>query len=116
MPVILKPGDEALWLNKECVDPEKLVPLLQPYASEAMNFYRVSIVVNNARSNSPECIEPANLEAEAAAEASEAAEKEAAKQAAKAARGASKKKSSLKVAETSDATEQGYLSDEQRDL
>lgn len=119
MPVILKPGDEALWVSKECGDPEKLMPLLTAYDSEKMDSYRVSVAVNNARSNGPDCIQPADLEAEAAAEAADLAEKEAAKQAAKAAkttRGTSKKRSSLKVAETSDMPEQGYLSDDLRDL
>lgn len=114
MPVILKPGDEALWISKECTDPEKVVPLLNPYSSEAMDFYRVSIVVNNARSNSPECIEPANLEAEAAAEA----EAFAAKEAAKAARAARPRKG--KGAKVNQVTEsdggQAYLSDELREL
>lgn len=105
MPVILKPGDEALWISKECADPEKLLPILTAYDSEKMDFYRVSAVVNNARSNSPECIEPADLEAEAAAEAAEIAEIEAAK----AAKGTARRKKTPKVAEASDDVQQKLL-------
>lgn len=115
MPAILKPGDEALWLSKECSDIEKLMPLLNPYDNDLIDFYRVSVVVNNARSNSPECVEPADLEAEAAADAEEAAAAAAVK-ATKAEKASIRRKKSSKVAEVSDDAEQTYLSDEMREL
>ncbi|MDZ4837772.1 MAG: SOS response-associated peptidase [Candidatus Melainabacteria bacterium] len=115
MPAILKPDDEALWLSKECGDPEKLLSLLNPYDNDAINFYRVSATVNNARSDSAECIAPVDLEAEAAAEAATMAAFEEAK-AARAAKTATRRAKSTKVAETSDVPEQAYLSDELREL
>jgi putative SOS response-associated peptidase YedK len=47
MPVILKPEDEARWLNLDIVEPEQLLPLLTPYPSEAMVCYEVSSQVNS---------------------------------------------------------------------
>jgi putative SOS response-associated peptidase YedK len=114
MPVIMKPGDEGLWLSKDCDDPEKLVPILTSYDSEAMTSYRVSVVVNNARSNSPECVEPVDLEKEAAAEAA-AAEALAEEKAAKAAKTA-ERRSKSKSKPTTEEAQQGFLSDELKTL
>ncbi len=59
MPVILEPSDEALWLDRNVTEPEVLEPLLQPVASDILETYAVSPLVNAARNNSPECILPA---------------------------------------------------------
>ena len=45
MPVILEPGDEQLWLNKE-VSPSELLQLCVPYADEKMTAHRVGTEVN----------------------------------------------------------------------
>jgi putative SOS response-associated peptidase YedK len=58
MPVILDPAREALWLDREVTDPERLLPLLTPAMPEAIEAYEVSTWVNSARNNSPACIEP----------------------------------------------------------
>jgi putative SOS response-associated peptidase YedK len=58
MPVIVSPADYALWLDEAIQEPERLTPLLRPYASERMEAYPVSTLVNSPRNNSPECLEP----------------------------------------------------------
>jgi putative SOS response-associated peptidase YedK len=56
MPVILNPDQFDLWLSPEPMGPESLLPLMRPYAPEAMVAYPVSTAVNNARHDSPDCI------------------------------------------------------------
>ena len=58
MPVILKPSDEAKWLDPEITDPREILPLLVPYSSNEMECVRVSFVVNSPRNDVPECIVP----------------------------------------------------------
>lgn len=58
MPVIIHPEDYALWLAPEVQTKAPLMHLLRPYEAEAMQAYPVSTFVNNARNESPECIEP----------------------------------------------------------
>ena len=58
MPVILPASAEALWLDPQVRDPETLLPLCVPYASEAMEAYAVATLVNSARHNTPACIAP----------------------------------------------------------
>lgn len=58
MPVILHRKDEALWLDQEVTQPEKLLPLLVPYPADEMKMYRVSPKVNSWRNDSPDCIKP----------------------------------------------------------
>jgi putative SOS response-associated peptidase YedK len=41
MPVILRPEDEALWLDPAVTTPEAVQPLLQPYPAEAMEAHAV---------------------------------------------------------------------------
>jgi putative SOS response-associated peptidase YedK len=59
MPAILRPEDEARWLDPALRDPADLARLLAPLAPEAMELYQVSAKVNDARNKGPECIEPA---------------------------------------------------------
>jgi putative SOS response-associated peptidase YedK len=59
MPVILHPDDEALWLDRSVDDPARLLPLLQPYESAAMEAYLVPLLVNDVRNEAPELIERA---------------------------------------------------------
>ncbi len=56
MPVIIAPEGEALWLDRQCSDPQQLLPLLVPYEATAMEAYPVSTLVNSPRHNSPECL------------------------------------------------------------
>lgn len=58
MPVILKPEDEATWLDSSIQDVEKLKHLLHPFKEESlMDTYEVSDQVNSPKNNSPELIE-----------------------------------------------------------
>lgn len=56
MPVILDAQDYDRWLDPEMQKPESLQSLLQPYRSQEMTSYPVSTKVNNARTDSPECV------------------------------------------------------------
>lgn len=58
MPVILPPEAYDLWLDREIDDPEALLPLLQPRPDDELEAYPVATVVNNARNETPQCIEP----------------------------------------------------------
>lgn len=60
MPAILAPGDYDTWLMGE---PDTAAGLLRPYPATLMTAYPVSATVNNARNETPECInslEPQN--------------------------------------------------------
>jgi putative SOS response-associated peptidase YedK len=57
MPVILHPDNYDRWLDPG-VPPESLEELLIPYPSELMDTREVSNLVNNARCDAPECIQP----------------------------------------------------------
>lgn len=58
MPVILRPEDEALWLDRSVRDPEALSHLYAPYPAEELEAYPVSKAVGNVRNDDPSCIEP----------------------------------------------------------
>jgi len=58
MPVILRPEDEAAWLDPDVQSPERLAGLLQAYPPELMLIYRVSPLVNSTASQGPDCIAP----------------------------------------------------------
>lgn len=58
MPVILRKEHYALWLDPTIEDAELLLPLLQPFASEEMEAYEVSRLVNSPRNNARACLEP----------------------------------------------------------
>ena len=55
MPVILRPGDEDLWLSSG-VNPHQLAALLKPYNAEEMEAYPVSTLVNKPQNDFPEII------------------------------------------------------------
>jgi putative SOS response-associated peptidase YedK len=61
MPVILPREHHALWLDPTVDDETRLLPLLRPYASEAMEAYEVSRLVNSPKQNARTCIEPVPL-------------------------------------------------------
>ncbi|MGG6293069.1 SOS response-associated peptidase [Leptolyngbya sp. AN02str] len=58
MPVIVKPEDYDRWLNP-LQEGRSLHDILQPFGEGAIARYPVGKVVNNARNDSPECMEPA---------------------------------------------------------
>lgn len=58
MPVILAKEAEAEWLDPEVTDPLQVERLLLPYAANEMTFVPVSKLVNNARNEGPQLIEP----------------------------------------------------------
>ena len=53
MPVILRREDEALWLDRNVQDLERLRPLLQPYPAEEMEAYEVDPRVGNVAFDDP---------------------------------------------------------------
>jgi putative SOS response-associated peptidase YedK len=57
MPAILDPKDYAEWLDPTPRPKEALLALIRTYPHEAMRAYPVSTLVNNARNNSPNCVE-----------------------------------------------------------
>ena len=57
MPVILRPEDEADWLDSAITDPA-ITALLRPYPAEATAATAVSTAVNDTRHNGPELIQP----------------------------------------------------------
>lgn len=58
MPVILKPEDEATWLNPQIQHPKELQALVRPYDSECMTAYPVSKQVNAPNNDNSHCLEP----------------------------------------------------------
>jgi putative SOS response-associated peptidase YedK len=59
MPAILRPNDEAAWLDTQGVrDPRDILALLAPYEDDALETYPVSKLVNAPANDDPECIEP----------------------------------------------------------
>jgi len=56
MAVILKPGDEATWLDPNLKDADELSQLLQPYANDALELYSVSRRVNAPAFDDESCI------------------------------------------------------------
>ena len=56
MPVIIPKDKEDLWLDSKIPEKEKLLPLLAPYPSDEMEFYRVSPLMNKPEFDSPEVI------------------------------------------------------------
>ncbi len=56
MPALLLPEHYSLWLDRAVTDPEKLAPALQPYPEELLEIYSVSLRVNSAEYDQPDCI------------------------------------------------------------
>lgn len=61
MPVILPEKNFAVWLDPKNQDPKKLSAVLQPYPSENLVAYPVSLAVNSPQNDTPECLEPVAL-------------------------------------------------------
>ena len=58
MPVIIGPEHYQWWLQPDRFEPQFLKTLLRPYPAEDMACCRVSKLVNNARHDSPACLQP----------------------------------------------------------
>jgi putative SOS response-associated peptidase YedK len=57
MPVILRPEDEDQWLDVSRTSFAK-AQLLKPLPAELMDAHDVSTIVNSAKYDGPECIQP----------------------------------------------------------
>lgn len=58
MPVIIRPEEEQLWLNRMISEPEALAPLLRPYSTDELEAYPVSAAVGHVRNDDSSLIEP----------------------------------------------------------
>ena len=58
MPVILQPEDEEPWLDASRTPFVKAQSMLKPYPEELMDAHDVSQIVNAAKYDGPECIQP----------------------------------------------------------
>ncbi len=56
MPAILKPSDEAAWLDPELTSPLQLVELLQPASADEFEVFPVSRAVNSPATDGPDLI------------------------------------------------------------
>ncbi len=56
MPVILRPEDYALWIDRGKDDPAELLSLLRPFGAERMEGAAVGPWVNDARHEGAECL------------------------------------------------------------
>lgn len=66
MPVILRPDDHDLWLDRSVESPNVLLPLLRPFPAEEMAAYAVDTIVNSALNETPSCVSPAESDPPAA--------------------------------------------------
>jgi putative SOS response-associated peptidase YedK len=58
MPVILRQEDEEQWLDASRTHFVKAKSRLKPYPDELMDAHDVSPIVNSAKYDGPECIQP----------------------------------------------------------
>jgi putative SOS response-associated peptidase YedK len=58
MPVILRPEDEEQWRDVSRTRFVKARSLLKPYPAQLMDAHDVSPIVNSAKYDGPECIQP----------------------------------------------------------
>jgi putative SOS response-associated peptidase YedK len=58
MPVILPPEDEEQWLDTPRTAFAKAWSLLKPFPAELMDAHDVSPIVNSAKYDGPDCIQP----------------------------------------------------------
>ena len=61
MPVILQPEDEEPWLDASRTPFGKAKSLLKPYPEELMDPHDVSPIVNSAKYDGPEYIQPVQM-------------------------------------------------------
>ncbi len=58
MPAIISKKKYDVWLDPAINDSSELLPLLQPYPADEIEFFEVSKRVNSPKNDSPENIEP----------------------------------------------------------
>ena len=58
MPVIIPPDHYERWLDSAIIHENELSAMLRPYDAQAMTAYPISTLVNNAKNDVAECIEP----------------------------------------------------------
>ena len=58
MPVILRPQDEATWLDSTVDDPDKLMPLVGPYPADLMAADPANPALNKPSFKGPDCLVP----------------------------------------------------------
>lgn len=58
MPAILRPDEEAEWLDMSVTEVEAILSLLRPYPAEELEAYPVSRLVNTPMNDEAECIQP----------------------------------------------------------
>jgi putative SOS response-associated peptidase YedK len=58
MPVILRPEDEEQWLDASRTPFVKAKSLLKTLSEEMMDAHDVSPIINSAKYDGPECIQP----------------------------------------------------------
>jgi putative SOS response-associated peptidase YedK len=56
MPVILRPEDESLWLDRSVTEPEMIRHIMGPYPADQMKAYPVSPRVGNVKNNDEDLI------------------------------------------------------------
>lgn len=61
MPAILRPDDEAVWLDVSARSVPQILAMLKPYPAEEMEAYPVGRRVNSPAVDEPGCIEPIML-------------------------------------------------------
>lgn len=64
MPAILRPEDEAAWLDPSSRDPQLLLPLLKPYPPERMRSAPASARVNSPANDDADCLRADGAEPE----------------------------------------------------
>lgn len=68
MPVILRPDDEAAWLDPSRPFADLPATVFEPFDAAGMDAYPVSAAVNRAGFDGPECVEPQKETTSSAAE------------------------------------------------
>ena len=58
MAVILRPEDEAKWLDPNVQEFDELLPLLQPLSADEMEAYAIDAKINAPAYDAPDCIAP----------------------------------------------------------
>ncbi len=67
MPVILRPEDEARWIDRAERDPRRLLPLLRPDDADRLTFHPVGLGVGTITNDGPELVAPVRSPASIAA-------------------------------------------------
>lgn len=58
MPIIIKPEDEARWLDPAVTDANSIYDMLRPYSDELLTVQEVSPAVHSPKPDQPGLISP----------------------------------------------------------